>query len=52
MTWGAPLVTRKVVPSAAVPSVVVPSVVVPSVVVTVASVRLCTGSNGWKCSIR
>ena len=33
MTCGAPLVTLKVVPSAAV---------------TVASVRLCTGSKGWK----
>ena len=33
ITWGAPLVTLKVVPSGPV---------------TVASVRLCTGSNGWK----
>ena len=36
MTWGAPLLTLNVAPPAVVR-------------VTVASVRLWTGSNGWKC---
>ena len=37
ITWGAPLVTLNAVPSGAVTS---------------ASVRLLTGSNGWKCPTR